>query len=388
MTKTILLALALCVGASAQVGLGPIDLSAASTTKPFQVVASDPSGSCGSSNAWEWSTASHTLWFCNTTWQKYAPGTQTFPSAGIMVSTGTAFGTSLTAPASTIVGISDTQTLTAKTVDGVTPTVMAYLDVTSSVQTQLNAKVSTSLTTNNILLGVAGVASPSPLAAPGALQGYFSYKFSTSGAPGTIAGNEPGDFAFDSGNNNLYWCGKSFGTAAPACTAVATQNWELVGAGGSSAFSAITGSTNSSAAMVVGTGSSLGTSGTGTIAATNVGYGLTLVAGNMAANTGVLTSVPVNQSGVQTICHSISGNTTYVCSLVATGSAALVSYTYGMRLGLVADTASATTATLNVDTVGQLTLYEADCATPIGTSVLANQMYPVWYNGTAFCLSH
>ena len=67
-------------------------------------------------------------------------------------------------PAGTIVGTSDSQILTNKTVDGVTPTTMGYLDATSSIQGQLNAKQGALSGTWNRIAGTpdqaSGVVSP------------------------------------------------------------------------------------------------------------------------------------------------------------------------------------------------------------------------------------
>src|ERR1035437_3304574 len=55
-------------------------------------------------------------------------------------------GTSIAINTAVTADLTSTQTMTGKTIDGVTPTVMGYVDPTSSIQTQLNAKAATAQT--------------------------------------------------------------------------------------------------------------------------------------------------------------------------------------------------------------------------------------------------
>lgn len=80
-------------------------------TSPVQLVAPGTTGNVLTSNG--------------TTWASTAPAAQTYPGSGIAVSTGSAWGTSKTSPSGTIVGTTDTQTLTNKTFTGYTETVYA-----------------------------------------------------------------------------------------------------------------------------------------------------------------------------------------------------------------------------------------------------------------------
>ncbi|HYM76914.1 MAG TPA: hypothetical protein VE377_13130 [Candidatus Dormibacteraeota bacterium] len=87
-------------------------------------------------------------------------GSMTWPSSGGIAVYGgsSAWSASLAAPGSGIVGVSDTQTLTNKTIDGVSPAVMGYLDATSSIQTQLNGKapIASPTFTGTVTLPVTG----------------------------------------------------------------------------------------------------------------------------------------------------------------------------------------------------------------------------------------
>jgi len=70
-----------------------------------------------------------------------------------------------TGPTGNIVGTTDTQTLTNKTLDGVSPATMAFVDPTSSIQTQLNTKAR--LGANNDITSLSGLTTPLSVAQGG-----------------------------------------------------------------------------------------------------------------------------------------------------------------------------------------------------------------------------
>ena len=81
-------------------------------------------------------------------------GSMTYPGSGIAVSTGSAWSTSLTAPSGSIVGTTDSQTLSNKTITGVKETKVAMaandIDLTLGNYFTKTISGSTSLTVSNI----------------------------------------------------------------------------------------------------------------------------------------------------------------------------------------------------------------------------------------------
>lgn len=109
------------------------------------------------------------------------------------------------------------------------------------------------------------------------------------------------------------------------------------------------------------------------------GAGITCVGATISVDTAVIESRATAQAGTSTYCRSTTGNDTYTCSLTPT----LTAYTTGSCLVLNPDTANTTTATLNVDALGAVSILG-----PFG-SALATGDIPagpsqVCYNGTAF----
>lgn len=133
--------------------LGTACSPTAQITAPGSSVCMSTSGTQGVLGFWyDAATQTHMTYTVKTAWGTFGPyeidppaargGSMTWPATpGIAVYGGaSAWGTSLTAPTSPLVGTTDTQTLTNKTLDGVTPATMAFVDPSSSIQTQLNGK--------------------------------------------------------------------------------------------------------------------------------------------------------------------------------------------------------------------------------------------------------
>lgn len=101
-------------------------------------------------------------------------------------------------------------------------------------------------------------------------------------------------------------------------------------------------------------------------------------------NSGVALTIATAQAGAPIYCRSANGTVGYTCSLSA--ARALTAYTTGMVLMLSVDTTCSTACTLNVDSLGTVSVKQVDGATDPGGTLVANQPQWIAYNGAVFVL--
>jgi hypothetical protein len=157
-----------------------------------------------------------------------------------------------------------------------------------------------------------------------------------------------------------------------SATGVLVDSGGNCGSGGSNAFSALTSSTNVTAAMVVGTGASLNVSGSGTIRATSMpttGLTGTIAATNFPALTGDVT----NTSGsLATTVGQVNGGAIPASStVVGTNSSRQFTAAATTGAGSVVLATSPTIASANLGTPTAITLTNAT-GLPLATGVTGN----------------
>ena len=186
-------------------------------------------------------------------------------------------------------------------------------NVTNDIQTKASIVPNTAPSPGQMLVGNAGGTAYAPvtisgscsMASSGAItcsgtggllaggtDGSGIQKFFGTAAPGSVSGNLPGDFYTDTTNHNVYACNAPAGTAAPACTAVATAGWLKVNSTGGTVVSGskalATSSISSATCTAAQTATATGTLSTDTVVAT-FNADPTSVTGYAPAITGMLT---------------------------------------------------------------------------------------------------
>lgn len=168
------------------------------------------------------------------------------------------------------------------------------------------------------------------------------------------------------------------GSSGAATLTGHTLNVPIYTGAGSLGFNNITTGSNTTATMTCGTGCTVTFAGTGSISANNIGSGIALASGLLTIDTTFAPSNTIIQNNTLKFLHSTSGNATYAA---APAGQALAGYSNGQAFLLVADTTCSGAASLNISTLGQLTLTQIDGTTACNDSVVANVPTWVYYDG-------
>lgn len=137
--------------------------------------------------------------------------------------------------------------------------------------------------------------------------GAIAQQFFGTAAPGSVAGNLPGDFFSDTTNHNDYWCNAVSGTAAPACTSVISGGWTLLNGGGTSAGGFY--ATSSTSRSILGTGSVTWTTQSGLAYATGVYATACSISAPTSCFYGIVTAYSGTTLTVNTTANSTGGGT-------------------------------------------------------------------------------
>jgi len=103
-----------------------------------------------------------------------------------------------------------------------------------------------------------------------------------------------------------------------------------------------------------------------------------------SVDTSVIPSKAAAQSGAMFLCSSAGTSNAYTCAMSPT----LQTYTTGMVLAWKPNVNGAGgPTTLNVDTLGAVTLKQSDGVTdPASADIVAGRLYNIWHDGTVFRL--